>query len=137
MQVRRLVCEALGRLYAKGDQLPLFSRVSSLQLFLGTKEAASKETSEDVRLGALELATSLYYSQGRSLAIGVNETATLAARYCARGLSDRTRRAALRLMAAAVEGVGGAHRGAVAVQAEALKALERVLKEKDPGESVR
>lgn len=38
-QVRRLICQALAKLYLAGDQLPLYSRVSSLQLFLGTKEA--------------------------------------------------------------------------------------------------
>ncbi len=80
--MRKLICEVLGRLYALGDQLPLYSRVSSLQLFLGTKEAFSKETSEDIRLGALECMTALYYSQGRFLSIGVSETATLAAKYC-------------------------------------------------------
>jgi len=37
--VRRLICQVLAKLYAAGDQLPLYSRVSSLQLFLGTKEA--------------------------------------------------------------------------------------------------
>ena len=38
-QVRRLICQVLAKLYAAGDQLPLYSRVSSLQLFLGTREA--------------------------------------------------------------------------------------------------
>lgn len=46
------------------------------------QEAFSRETSEDVRLGALECMTSLYYSQGRYLSIGVNETAALATKYC-------------------------------------------------------
>ena len=39
LQVRRLICLALAKLYLVGDQLPLYSRVSSLQLFLGTREA--------------------------------------------------------------------------------------------------
>ena len=70
-------------MYSLGDQLPLYSRVSSLQLFLGTKEAFSREqTSEDVRLGALEGMTALYYSQGGFLSIGVNETTGLAVKYC-------------------------------------------------------
>lgn len=38
-QVRRLICQVLAKLYSVGDQLPLYSRVSSLQLFLGTREA--------------------------------------------------------------------------------------------------
>ena len=37
-QVRRLICQVLAKLYLLGDQLPLYSRVSSLQLFLGTRE---------------------------------------------------------------------------------------------------
>lgn len=124
-------------MYSQGDQLPLFSRVSSLQLFLGTKEAFGKETSEDIRLGALELMTSLYYSQGKSLSIGVQETAALAVKYCSKNTSDRTRRAALRLLASAIEGVGSGHRDALAVQQDALKALDRLLKEKDLGEHVK
>ncbi len=39
VQVRRLICQALAKLYLAGDQLPLYSRVSSFQLFLGTREA--------------------------------------------------------------------------------------------------
>lgn len=82
--------------------------------------------------------TSLYYSQGRSLSIGVLETAAMAVKYCGKGSgSDRTRRAALRLMAAAVEGVGGSHRNATAVQNEVLKAITSLLKEKVLGELVR
>jgi hypothetical protein len=84
LQVRRLICDVLGKLYLRGDQLPLYSRVSSLQLFLGTREAASRETSPDIRLGALECMAALYYSQGRSLAIGVQETVTQAMKYTVR-----------------------------------------------------
>lgn len=137
MQVRRLIGEALGTCYARGDQLPLFSRVSTLQLFLGTREAFSKETAEDVRLGALELTSALYYRHGRSLSIGVLETAGLAARYCVKGASDKTRRAALRLFSAAIEGVGPDHRHAVDVQNEAIKTVEKISKEKDVSDTVK
>ncbi len=52
--VRRLICGILSKMYAVGDSLPLYSRVSSLQLFLGTKEAfESRKTSEDIRLGCV------------------------------------------------------------------------------------
>lgn len=135
--VRRLICDTLGKLYSAGDQLPLYSRVSSLQLFLGTSEAFSKETSADVRLGALELTASLYYSQGRSLSIGVLETAITASKHALKGSDDRTRCAALTLLAAAVEGVGGTHRGAAQVQHEAFKTVEKLIKDKDHGDSVR
>lgn len=54
--VRRLICGILSKMYAVGDSLPLYSRVSSLQLFLGTKEAfESRKTSEDIRLGCVVL----------------------------------------------------------------------------------
>jgi hypothetical protein len=136
-QVRRLIGEALGTCYAIGDQLPLFSRVSALQLFLGTREAFSKETSEDVRLGAMELTTALYYRHGSSLSIGVLETAGLAARYCVKGSSDKTRKAALRLFSAAIEGVGPDHRHAIDVQNEAIKTIEKIGREKDVAEIVK
>ena len=52
--VRRCICGILSKMYAVGDALPLYSRVSSLQLFLGTKEAfESRKTSEDIRLGCV------------------------------------------------------------------------------------
>lgn len=125
--VRRLVCEALSKLYSRGDQLPLYSRASALQLFLGTKEASGRETAEDVRLGALECISTLYYNQGQQLSIGVHETAQLATKYALKSHAKGTRRTALRLMAAAVEGVGSYHRMALQVQEIVLKAVEKIL----------
>lgn len=125
--VRRLVCEILSKLYSRGDQLPLYSRASALQLFLGTKEASGRETAEDVRLGALECMTTLYYKQGQQLSIGVHETAQLATKYTLKSHAKGTRRTALRLMAAAVEGVGSNHRMALQVQEIVLKAVEKIL----------
>lgn len=137
MQIRRLICSILAKLYGKGDTLPLFSRVSSLQLFLGTREAFGSQTAEDVRLGAMELMTSLYYSHGRSLSVGVLETASIGSKYCSKSCSDGTRQAALRLLAATVEGVGDQHREAVLVLNEAVKCTEKIVKEKNIGESVK
>ena len=129
--VRRLICGILGKMYAVGDSLPLYSRVSSLQLFLGTKEAFGSRTSEDIRLGALELMTTLYYSHGKSLTVGVLETSSIAIKYCSRTCSSGTRKAGLKLLAATVEGVGDMHREATQVQIGALKCIERmVAKEK-------
>lgn len=48
-----------------------------------------------------------------------------------RSTEDKTRCAALGLLAAAVEGVGGNHRNALAVQAEALRTAERLAKDRD------
>lgn len=44
--------------------------------------ACSKDTVEDIRLGALECMAALYYAQGRFLSIGVQETVAVAAKYC-------------------------------------------------------
>lgn len=129
--VRRLICQVLAKLYSAGDQLPLYSRVSSLQLMLGTKEAF-RDTLEDIRLGALECMAALYYAQGRYLSIGVQETVAVASKYCnSRHLSERTLQAALGLLAAAVEGVGGRHRHAQAVQADVFKSVDRLLGQRD------
>ncbi|PRW58658.1 HEAT repeat-containing 5B isoform X2 [Chlorella sorokiniana] len=134
--VRRLICQALAKLYLAGDQLPLYSRVSSLQLFLGTREAFSKDMHEDVRLGALECMAALYYAQGRFLSIGVQETVAVAAKYCAaRHLGERALQAALNVLAAAVEGVGGGHRHAQAVQQDVFRAVERLLSAREPPSS--
>ena len=38
VQVRKICCACLVKLYRKGDTLPLYARVSSLQGFLSTKE---------------------------------------------------------------------------------------------------
>ena len=105
--------------------------MSSLQLFLGTREAFGSQTSEDVRLGAMELMSSLYYSHGKYLAVGVFETSSIATKYCARSCSNTTRQAALRLLAATVEGIGYQHRESTNVYSGALKCIERIMKEKD------
>lgn len=107
--------------------------MSSLQLFLGTKEAFGSQTSENIRLGALELMSTLYYAHGKSLTVGVLETCLIASKYCSRSCSIATRQAGLKLLAATVEGVGFQHREATQVQCTALKCIEKIMKEKDVG----
>lgn len=104
-----------------------------MQLFLGTREAFGSQTSEDIRLGALELMNTLYYSHGKSLTVGVLETCVIASKYCSRSCSTTTRQAGLKLLAATVEGVGFQHREATQVQSTALKCIEKIAKEKDLG----
>lgn len=41
VQVRKICCACLVKLYRKGDTLPLYARVSSLQGFLSSKEVRS------------------------------------------------------------------------------------------------
>ncbi|MFM7341501.1 MAG: hypothetical protein ACKO3Q_02265, partial [Betaproteobacteria bacterium] len=48
-----------------------------------------------------------------------------------RQLGERTLQAALQLLAAAVEGVGGGHRHAQAVQADVFRAVDRLLGSRD------
>ena len=48
-----------------------------------------------------------------------------------RSNDDKTRCAALALLAAAVEGVGATHRNALAVQQDALKTAEKLSKDRD------
>lgn len=40
-QVRKICCACLVKLYRKGDTLPLYARVSSLQGFLSSKEVGT------------------------------------------------------------------------------------------------
>lgn len=41
VQVRKICCACLVKLYRKGDTLPLYARVSSLQSFLSSKEVSA------------------------------------------------------------------------------------------------
>ena len=71
--------------------------------------------------------TTLYYSHGKALTVGVLETSSTAIKYCGKACSSRTRKAGLKLLAATVEGVGGVHREATQVQLGALKCIERIV----------
>lgn len=71
--------------------------------------------------------TTLYYSHGKTLTVGVVETSSIAIKYCGKGCSSGTRKAGLKLLAATVEGVGDVHREATQVQVGALKCIERIF----------
>jgi hypothetical protein len=71
--------------------------------------------------------TTLYYSHGKTLTVGVVETSMIAIKYCGKGCSSGTRKAGLKLLAATVEGVGEMHREATQVQVGALKCIERIF----------
>ncbi len=71
--------------------------------------------------------TTLYYSHGKTLTVGVVETSLIAIKYCGKGCTPGTRKAGLKLLAATVEGVGDVHREATQVQVGALKCIERMF----------
>lgn len=48
--MRRLICACFARLYVVGDSLPLYSRVASLQTFLGSKARLDLDSSHTVIL---------------------------------------------------------------------------------------
>ncbi len=71
--------------------------------------------------------TTLYYSHGKTLTVGVVETSLIAIKYCGKGCTPGTRKAGLKLLAATVEGVGDVHREATQVQVGAWKCIERMF----------
>lgn len=83
-QVRKICCACLVKLYRKGDTLPLYARVSSLQGFLGSKEALAKQTGELSRIGALEALAALSLTFGGQLGSSIPESVTIAAKHCYR-----------------------------------------------------
>eukprot|EP00887_Chlorella_sp_A99_P005661 scaffold1.g5661.t1 len=98
--VRRLVCDALGKLYSLGDSLPLYSRVSSLQLFLDTREvqqealraaeraAAARDGGDGPRLGAAGVARALARAGGAALWPGGLAGFEVVRGLCLAGLED-------------------------------------------------
>ena len=84
LQVRRLVAACLVKMYALGDSLPLYSRVSALQQFLTSKEAAPRGSPEAVRLGVLECLAALCGAHGRLLGASMPDSMAAAVRHAGR-----------------------------------------------------
>ena len=84
LQVRRLVAACLVKMYALGDSLPLYSRVSALQQFLTSKEAGPRGSPESVRLGALECLAALCGAHGRLLGASMPDSMAAAVRHAGR-----------------------------------------------------
>jgi hypothetical protein len=72
------------KLYALGDTLPMYARVSALQGLLNSKEALARATPEAVRVGALECLSALFLSHGRQLAGSISESVSIAAKHAAK-----------------------------------------------------
>ena len=70
------------QLYAMGDTLPMYARVSDLQSFLGAKEALSR--SEATRAAALQCLAALCQRHGRMLASSMTESLAIAVKHAAK-----------------------------------------------------
>ena len=83
MQVRRLICASLVRLYTVGDALPMYARVAALQGFLTAKEVQGKGAgvAEAARVGALQCLAALCAAHGRALASGMQESLNIAVKH--------------------------------------------------------
>lgn len=82
LQVRRLICLCLCRLYEIGDTLPMYACVSDLLGLLAGKEA--KTLPEPVKTGALQCLAGLCASHGRVLAASMPEMLALAIKQSSR-----------------------------------------------------
>eukprot|EP00884_Botryococcus_braunii_P001693 jgi/Botrbrau1/11524/Bobra.0393s0003.2 len=126
--IRRLISSCFVKLYNVGDSLPLYGRISSLQAFLGSKDAAGRGE-ETARLGCLQCLAALCFAHGQRLGSSLPESLALAIKYVGKAYDGATRAQALLLMAAVVEGAGAFDRNALALQSDAMKAAIRAAKD--------
>lgn len=138
----------LVSLYTQGDTLPLYSRISSLQQYLSSKESFSQSIPKQPCLGCLECLAALSISLSNQIVSSLPQTLAVAvkqvSRYAVnvsvlhadylclpvasnhactpcRNADPVIQCMALRLAAAVVGGLGGA---------DALKAVDKCLKDK-------
>ncbi|KAK9865210.1 hypothetical protein WJX84_003181 [Apatococcus fuscideae] len=107
--IRRLTCSCLSLLFMRGDTLPLYSRASSLRIFLSSKEATN-----------------------RALLSSLQDVFSVAAKHITRNAEAPVKCAALALVAAVIVGLGPRDFKATAVQAEALKAAATCFVDPSP-----
>ncbi|KAL0055345.1 hypothetical protein WJX82_010851 [Trebouxia sp. C0006] len=128
--VRQLVAGCLVSLYLKGDTLPLYSRISSLQQFLSSKEAFSQSLPKQPCLGCLECLAALSTSLSNQIVSSLPGTMAVAVKQVSRNSDPAIQCMALRLVAAVVEGLGSSDRNLAALHTDALKAADKCLKDK-------
>ena len=68
----------------RGDTLPLYSRTSSLRIFLSSKEATNRSMPEAIRTGALEALATLCRDHGRALLSSLQDVFSVAAKHITR-----------------------------------------------------
>ena len=133
--VRALACACMSRLFAAGDALPLYGRVSALLGELQERDRGA--AGEPQRLAALELLAHLSAAHGRALGSSAVESAAAAGRAALKGATPALRLAGMRLAAAVVGGLGPSDRSGAAVQAEAWKLFDRGVKVRAPARADR
>lgn len=109
-QIRKLCCVCLVRAYGAGDNLPIFSRVASLQGYLASKEVVNRTAPELGRIGALECLAALCLTNGNQLASSIPEIITGATRLLGRRDSVHARCSTAVTCMASVSNVGSARR---------------------------
>lgn len=133
-KIRYLMFICISKLYTTGDMLPMFSRVNYLQGQLAEKERLSSEVA---RVGVLECLAYLSLHHGKYLASSAVESVSLAAKMLGglsvfqAGYTLAEKSAALKLVAAVVEGLNPMDRSALAVQGEAWRLYEKTSKDKN------
>ncbi|XP_071711040.1 protein SWEETIE [Rutidosis leptorrhynchoides] len=114
--VRHLASAAMGKIIFKGDNISIYSRVSSLQGFL-----SDGKKSEPLRMaGAAQCLGELYRLFGRKITAGLLGTTSIVAKLM-KFSEDYVRREALQMLRNALEGSGG--NGSFPAYAEAFRII--------------
>ncbi|KAI3768087.1 hypothetical protein L2E82_18519 [Cichorium intybus] len=117
--VRHLASAAMGKIISKGDNISIYSRVSSLQGFL-----SDGKKNEALRIaGAAQCLGELYRLFGKKITSGLLETTSSVAKLM-KFSEDFVRREALQMLRNALEGSGG--NGSLPAYAEAFRIIMRM-----------
>ncbi|KAL7606152.1 hypothetical protein Lser_V15G19771 [Lactuca serriola] len=117
--VRHLASAAMGKIIYKGDNISIYSRVSSLQGFL-----SDGKKNEALRIaGAAQCLGELYRLFGKKITSGLLETTSSVAKLM-KFSEDFVRREALQMLRNALEGSGG--NGSLPAYAEAFRIIMRM-----------
>ena len=52
LQIRRLICSCLSKLYTHGDMISIYSRITTLQQFLAGKDSSGRSVTDVSRGGS-------------------------------------------------------------------------------------
>ncbi|PWA87585.1 HEAT repeat-containing protein [Artemisia annua] len=117
--VRHLASAAMGKIIYKGDNISIYSRVSSLQGFL-----SDGKKSEPLRIaGAAQCLGELYRLFGKKITSGLLGTTSIVAKLM-KFSEDFVRREALQMLRNALEGSGG--NGSIPAYAEAFRIIMKL-----------
>ncbi|KAL4570973.1 hypothetical protein LXL04_017722 [Taraxacum kok-saghyz] len=117
--VRHLASAAMGKIISKGDNISIYSRVSSLQGFL-----SDGKKNEALRIaGAAQCLGELYRLFGKKITSGLLETTSSVAKLM-KFSEDYVRREALQMLRNALQGSGG--NGSLPAYTEAYRIIMRL-----------